>query len=189
MTVFSKLGALTFPIHTERLILRRLRTDDLDDMFPYLGDAGVNHYIREPYTLDQARTFLAEKSAPLRGTDGEWLSLGLTFPGEDRVRGDVVLKLSSILNQHGELGFRLAPDLQGKGYAHEAADAMVRLAFEGLGLHKLTALCQARNQASVALLTRLGFVQEGLLRRHDLSQGQWVDVMVLGMFPDEWRPR
>ncbi|MGZ4591823.1 MAG: GNAT family N-acetyltransferase, partial [Actinomycetes bacterium] len=72
---------------------------------------------------------------------------------------EVLLKWASAEDREGELGFAFARDHHGRGYAAEAAGAMLRLGFEELGLRRITAACIEGNEASARLLRRLGFTQ------------------------------
>ena len=73
------------------------------------------------------------------------------------------------------LAYKIDRDLLRKGYAAEALEAMVELAFEGLGLHRLEASIMPRNAASLALAKRCGFSEEGRSPRYIRINGVWED--------------
>jgi aminoglycoside 6'-N-acetyltransferase len=64
-----------------------------------------------------------------------------------------------------EMGFTIAPGYQGRGYAAGAVRLLLGYLFTARGKHRVTACCDPRNAASVALLERLGMRREGHLRQ------------------------
>jgi RimJ/RimL family protein N-acetyltransferase len=103
--------------------------------------------------------------------------------------GDVNLRWLSAEHQQGEIGFVLHPDHHGQGFAREAATEMLRLGFEGLGLHRIIGRCDARNVASARLMERLGMRREAYLRENERVKGEWCDEYVYAMLALEWRAR
>jgi len=87
-----------------------------------------------------------------------------------------------------EIGFTLAPDYQGRGYATEAVRLLAGYLFTVRGKHRITACCDARNAASAALLERLGMRREGHLRQSTWAKGEWTDDLLYALLHDEWHP-
>jgi len=92
--------------------------------------------------------------------EGQSLTLGAQVGETSELVGDVVLFWRSRAHAGGELGYVFNPALGGRGYATEAANVMLRLGFEGLGLHRIVARIDERNESSVKLARRLGMRQE-----------------------------
>ena len=86
-----------------------------------------------------------------------------------------------------EIGFTLAPEYQGRGYATEAVRLLAGYLF-GRGKHRITASCDARNAASAAVLERLGMRREGHLRQSTWAKGEWTDDLLYALLRDEWPP-
>lgn len=84
-----------------------------------------------------------------------------------------------------ELGYWIAPDEQGRGYASEAAELGVGYAFDDRGLHKVAARVFEWNEASRRVLEKLGFREEGYLRDHYYVDGERVDARLYALFDDE----
>ena len=78
------------------------------------------------------------------------------------------------------------PDLQGRAWRGEAATAMLRLGFEHFGLHRIIGRCDARNEASAALMRRLGMRQEAHFVQNEIFKGDWGDELVFAMLALEW---
>lgn len=141
-------------LRTARLLLRTHRADDAADLLEFHSDAAVVRYIPWPVrTLDEVRQTLATKRAQDRVTaPGQVLVLAIEF--EQHVVGEVLLKARS--ERIAELGYALNRSYWGRGFASEAATAMLALAFDTLGVDEVTATLDARNAASARLLERLG---------------------------------
>jgi RimJ/RimL family protein N-acetyltransferase len=103
-----------------------------------------------------------------------------------RLVGDVVLFFRSRADRGGEIGYVFHPDAGGRGYATEACSAVLGLAFDGLGLHRVVARLDARNEASARLAARLGMRQEAHFLRNELFKGEWTDELVFALLAEEW---
>ena len=178
-----------YPILTERLVLRPFAAGDLDDLHALTGDPDVVRYLYWPvHTPEETRAALEKRMTQDALTEeGQWLVLAIELEG--RVIGQVVLKWSSVLSRQGELGFVLHPAYQGKGYAREASQAMLRLGFEGLGLHRVIGACDTRNVPSWQLLSRLGMRREAHFVEDELFKGEFGDQYIYAMLDREWRVR
>lgn len=87
-------------------------------------------------------------------------------------------------HRRAEIGFMLARSHWGRGYAFEAAQAVVEYAFGTAGLHRLAARTHAGNDRSAKLLERLGFRLEGTLRGHVLRDGARRDCWLFGLLAE-----
>ena len=106
---------------------------------------------------------------------------------EQKVIGDCAIKVISIDNRQGEIGFTLNPQYQGKGFATEAAKAILSFGFQQLNLHRITAICDVRNKPSYRLMERLGMRQEAHFRQNCLVKGEWCDEFVYAILKQEWQ--
>jgi RimJ/RimL family protein N-acetyltransferase len=118
--------------------------------------------------------------------EGDRLVLAVERPQDGRVIGEVSLWLRSAEHRQGEIGFVFHPDVHGKGYAREAASALLDVAFGELGLHRVYGRTDARNDASAALMRRLGMRQEAHLRENEIFKGAWGDEVVFAVLEGEW---
>ena len=85
-----------------------------------------------------------------------------------------------------ELGYWIGVPYWGRGYATEAARAVMSHGFEDLGLNRIYAGYFARNNASGNIMRKLGMTHEGTLRQHHCKWGEFVDVVMYGILADEW---
>lgn len=178
-----------YPIVTDRLRLRPLTTADVDELLSYRGRADVCRYLPfEPMTpevlLGRLRTDLSRTAIAL---EGQSLTLGVELAETGRLIGDVVLFFRSREHAGGELGYAFHPDVAGQGYATEAAGAMLDLAFGELGLHRVIARLDARNEPSAKLAARLGMRREAHFVSNEMFKGEWSDELIYAILADEWR--
>lgn len=181
----------TYPIHTARLILRPLTDADADAMLTYRGRADVCRYLPfEPMTREKVLERLArDLSSTTLTEENQGLTLGVVLASTGALIGDVVLFFRSSANKTGELGYVFAPDAGGHGYATEACLAMLGLAFDEMGLHRVTARLDARNDKSARMAARLGMRLEAHYVKNELFKGEWADELVYAMLADEWAAR
>lgn len=179
------------PIRTERLLLRVMTMDDVDDVHAYQSLPEVCRYLLyEPRTRERVAEKIAEWTDMGRLAEvGDDLELALELldgPSKGRVIGHSYFKLTSTEDLSGEIGWSLHPDFEHQGYASEAARAMLGYAFTELGLHRVTAELDPRNSASVALCLRLGMREEALFREHLWFKGEWGDTGVYALLASEF---
>jgi RimJ/RimL family protein N-acetyltransferase len=179
------------PVETDRLTLRPFSPGDFDDLYAYQSRPEVARFLHwEARDEAQVREALRVQCGETRlEAEGDWLTFAVVWRQAGRVIGEVGLKLVSRGHRQGETGFVFNPDYQGKGLATEAAAAMLGLAFGGLGWHRVTGCCDARNQGSVRLMERLGMRREAHLVHSVMVKGKWADELVYAILGHEWASR
>lgn len=182
-------------LRTERLVLRPLNTDDLDDVHAYQRLKDVVRYLYwEVHDHEESAEHLKKRIAMNRlAEDGDGLIYAVELPdpdgGHGRVVGDLSIFLKSAKFAKLELGWVFHPAVHGRGYATEAAEAVLKVCFENLGAHRVFAQLDPRNEASARLCERLGMQKEALLRETEIFKGEWGDTAVYAMLDHEYRSR
>jgi RimJ/RimL family protein N-acetyltransferase len=178
----------SYPVRTARLLLRPLTAADADALLAYRGRDDVSRYVPfDPMSRDEILKRIAGPWARTELTDeGQFLTLGAELAGTGELAGDVLLSWHSREHAGGEIGYVINPALGGHGYATEAAHAMLRLGFEGIGLHRIVARIDERNEPSVKLAARLGMRQEARLVHNEFFKGEWSNEVDFAMLADEW---
>jgi RimJ/RimL family protein N-acetyltransferase len=180
---------VTLPITTERLSLRSFRPEDVDDVLSYRSLPEVVRYVPgEPKTREQVTDMVAH-SATAGLLDDKHPHLTLAVDLEGRVVGDVMLGLDGLDGADGkqvELGWILAPDVHGRGYATEAANALLGVAFGELGAHRVWARLEPANTSSSRICERLGMRREAMFEKASWFKDQWTDLAIYAIRADEW---
>ncbi|MET3203507.1 MULTISPECIES: GNAT family protein [unclassified Arthrobacter] len=180
---------ITLPLRTERLILRRFEAADLDAFHAYhsLPDTArflpgeAKSYNKCMESVGKYANFVFEK-------ESDWVCLAIAAKGSPGLLGEVVLKWLPGRGQ-GEVGWTLAPAARGKGYGAEASDAVLKLGFEELGMHRIEARLDALNTASAALCERLGMRLEARFVDKWHYKNQWATELVYAILAEEWTAR
>jgi len=136
-----------------------------------------------PYTLSQVNQWITTlREDPLKTNE-------MHFAIE--TGGDLIGTVRLILNpQHdnAKTGYWIGKEFWGKGYATEAAAAVLTFGFNRLHLNRIYANCFDNNPASVKILERMGMTLEGRLRQHIKKWDEYRDLLVYGMLKEEFQP-
>ncbi|GAA3040322.1 GNAT family protein [Streptosporangium longisporum] len=181
----------TYPIRTERLILRPYTPDDLDALHAIQRLPEVTRYLYwEPRTRTESEKSLHTKMAQTRLLEeGQTLTLAAELATTGQLVGDGMLHWYSSRHRGAELGYVLHPDHHGHGYATEIGHALLALGFDGLDLHRIIGRLDARNHASTRVLEKLGMRREAHLVDNEFVKGEWASELVYAILRREWHPR
>lgn len=170
-------------LESERLVLRAMRLDDADALFPVLSDVDLMTWWSSGahQTVDETRAYLAP------ATTGEWRSWAITLAGQDVALGWVNAHLRRA--NVSEIGYILARHCWGKGLAREAVALVLDQLLITEGQRRVFADTDPENAHSIGLLTSMGFVQEGHLRAEWETHIGVRDSLIFGLLSDEWQAR
>jgi aminoglycoside 6'-N-acetyltransferase len=175
---------------SDRVRIRRFTDDDAAAFRDYRNDPDVARYQSWiSYTDEEAAEFVAiMKSTPV-GIAGFDVQLAIERHEDELLIGDCYLAIDRHERRQAEIGFTLARQCQGQGYATEAITLLLDYLFDVHKLHRITATADTRNTASVALMERLGMRREAHFREHLWFKGEWADDYVYAILSDEWSAR
>jgi RimJ/RimL family protein N-acetyltransferase len=173
-------------IDTERLVLRRLREDDLDDFADIFAKDPVMRYSNYQRGLTRA-----ESAELLERLMSHWDEHGFGHWGVAQKSDEILLGYEGLaipfflpeVLPAVEIGYRLDPSAWGKGYATEAGRAALSYGFETLDLKRIIAIYDVENVRSGRVMERLGMHVE----RDTLHPEQGVTLRVYELHRDEWR--
>ena len=172
-------------LNTERLVLRPFALDDAPAVQRLAGDREIAKstlLIPHPYPEGAAEAWIKGHEEP---SDNEVFAI-VSHGGE--VMGAIGLHVEHF-HQRAEIGYWLGVPYWGKGYATEAAKAVIGYAFETLGVQRVFAFHFTRNPASGRVLARAGMQREGTMRQHLVKWDERVDVDYYGILRDDWMER
>jgi RimJ/RimL family protein N-acetyltransferase len=174
------------PLRTERLRLRYYRDGDAESLLRYYGREDTTRYLLDgPWDEEKARHEVSERKGRLH-IEAAGYAVSLVVEEGETIVGDITLWAVDHTLSLGEMSWVFDPDASGRGLATEAARAVLDLAFDHYGMHRVRARMDARNTASARLCERLGFEREGLLRQDWFIKGEWTDTLVYGLLaPDD----
>lgn len=173
-----------FPIATGRLLLREPRAADEADVHEYASDPEVVRF--EPWGPNTPEVTRIVLNSWLKEQD-QWprdsVTLAVELVSEHRLIGTISLRLKGVT---ADFGYAFNRRYWGRGYATEAARAVAGAAFGRLGVHRLWAGCDVRNQGSYRVMEKLGMRREGLFRKDVMVRGEWRDSYLYSILEEEW---
>ena len=168
-------------LETARLYLRPLQADDWQAVLAYTADPAVLRYLPEGrFTADAVQQLTAEADdCPDRfainlKADGNFIGHILFCPHD-----------SEALTR--ELGWVIQPRYQRRGYATEAAAAVLRYGVETLGLQRVVATCDSCNFASMRVMEKLCLRREAEFKACLFRQGEWLNEYQYAILASDWR--
>jgi RimJ/RimL family protein N-acetyltransferase len=182
-------AAPDWPIATERLLLRRYEPGDFEALHAIYSREEVARWLYDdPRDEAQTRELLARKiDVSSLAAEGDWLGVAVAERGSAALVGDVALHWVSEQHRCGEIGFSFNLAHQGRGYATEAARALLPFAFETMRWHRLIGRTEARNTASARVLEKLGMRLEARLVENEWVKGEWQSELGYALLASDWQ--
>ena len=176
-------------LRTPRLTLRQLTEADGEGCFAIFSSPEVaEYYVWEPFTdVAQGHDLAARAAAMFQRREA--IRWGLVLPGVPHIIGSCGYGRWNEENQYGVLGYELARPYWGQGLMSEAVAAVLRVGFGQMNLHRIEATVMTGNTASEKVLTRAGFLHEGVLRDRVRKAGQFRTVSMFGLTRPDWAAR
>jgi RimJ/RimL family protein N-acetyltransferase len=174
-------------IDTERLILRDFREGDWRSVHAYWTDPRYQRYNPEVEDVERAVRELVgwfvqqQDEQPRRK-----FQLALIDRTDGRLIGNCGIRVNDHELREANIGYELNPDAWGRGYATEAARAILAFGFDRLKLHRVWAECVADNAGSIRVLEKLGMRREARFREHKWYRDRWWDTLIYAILDEEW---
>lgn len=170
--------------------LRPLEKIHIPQIARWFGDldalSSFDRAMRVPHSLDAAEKAWSE----VLGNDGQngkyWFSI---CRGEAEIVGIIGLENLSQVNRDAVIALYVEKQTRNKGVGVRAAALLLDVAFQQLGLNRVTSYYRADNKASRQLIERVGFQHEGCMRKAWFAHGQNLDMIVVGILREEWLER
>jgi RimJ/RimL family protein N-acetyltransferase len=177
-------------LETTRLRLRHFGDSDLLAFMAYRNDPEVARYQSwESMNEPEARAFIQEQKEIQPGIPGQGFQIAIELKETGELIGDCYFITNELDNHQAEIGFSLSRAYQRKGFATEAVSCFIHYAFLTFNLHRIIAITDCENRASVALLERLGMRREGHFLKNIWFKGKWGDEYLYAMLEEEWHSK
>ena len=171
-------------LESERLFLTPVNTDDIEQNFLWEQDREMQFLDGWTYRPEAFEKYREEFEGIFKSKKAMFLSIILKETGGHI--GQIVLFDIDDYGRTAEWGLKLDQRFRRQGYAAEAARLLVRYVFEELGFVRLQSGTHSRNEASVNLLDKLGFVKEGVRRKGRFVNGEYLDSLMYGMLKEDY---
>lgn len=177
---------LTPTLTTAHLTLRPLRADDAGDLFALHADAEALRYWDAPPWRESSRADAFLDTARRLAAEGTGVRVAVERSADRRFLGWCGVSRWSTRHRSAALTLCLDPGNGSRGFATEAARALLDWAFATGELDRVQAEADTRNLACHRVLEKLGFVHEGTLREDCVVEGVVSDTAVYGLLRREW---
>ena len=177
-------------LKTKRLILRDFVESDWEAVLAYQQDPlYLRYYEWTSRTAEEVRDFIQMFLDQQKQEPRIKFQFALTLKETGQLIGNCGVRRDSAEAYEGEIGYELDPTFWSRGYATEAARAVLDFGFTHMNLHRISAFCVADNMGSARVLEKLGMRQEGRLREHQYYKDRWWDTLMYAILYEEWQAR
>ncbi|MBM7662249.1 RimJ/RimL family protein N-acetyltransferase [Bacillus mesophilus] len=177
---------ITEAIETKNLVLRELKDDDFEDIYKMKSDNKVVRFLTwGPSSREQTLKSLKGQIDFQKEANREMYILAVVLKEVNIVIGNALFMIRSEYTETAEIGYFLNSNYWGKGYGKEIIDALKELGFHRLNMHRIFAVCDKENEASIALLKKSGFRLEGHLIKNIKIRGEWRDNYIFALLREE----
>lgn len=171
-----------FPnLETERLVLRRVDKNDVNEIFSLRSNVETMKYIPRPLVknIEDALEHIAMIDSKIEANEG--INWAITLKGNPKLIG--IIGHYRIKPEHfrAEIGYMLLPEFQGKGIISEAIKKTVDYGFNEMGLHSIEAIIDPENTASAIVLEKNNFVKEAHLKENEFYEGRFLDTVIYSL--------
>lgn len=173
-------------IETERLILRKMRIEDADDMFEYAGkDSFTKHLLWDTHkSVETSKAFIRETIS--RYGKSTFADFGFEYKENGKFIGSGGFMSVDEANLSAELGYVVSDKYWNRGLATEAAGALLNFAFTVLKLNRVQAMVFEGNDASERVQKKLGMQYEGMMREAVLKNGEFCNIKINSILRADW---
>jgi diamine N-acetyltransferase len=169
-------------LENDLLLIKPVEEADLEALMNLRWDADVmEHLLHEPIGMQHQRQWFQN---PMKDVV---LSIFLKEEGKLRLIGTTGLYKINMLHQHAVLKLRITPDVQGRGLGYKIFIMILDYAFDYMNIRKILSDNFSANKQIGAMKTKLGFVKEGVLRKHYYHKGEFRDAEVYNLLKEDYK--
>jgi ribosomal-protein-alanine N-acetyltransferase len=173
-------------LETERLVLRKLKSQDEGDIFEYASDDEVTRFMTwdTHKSIEDARGFINFTLGRYeRDEAGEW---GIVLKETGKLVGAIGFPWCDIKNRRAEIGYVLSRNHWGQGIMPEAVTRVLKFAFEEIGLNRIECCHFLPNEKSGRVMQKAGMSFEGIARERVFAKNKYWDVKQYAILQSDW---
>ncbi len=174
-------------LETSRLTLRFMDERDIDALYAVYSDPVVARYLSRPPQTERAQAEKMMVNVLAGYANGSGVNFGVVRRDDGVLMGNCMFFGFHDESRRAEIGYSMARAYWGQGYMNEALIALIDYGFGPLGLNRLEADIDPRNENSAKSLKRLGFQEEGVLKERWIVAGEVSDTAYYGLLARDWR--
>ncbi len=173
------------PLSDGVVALRRWRRGDRRAIVAMCSDPLSARFttVPEPYGPADADAWLDTHADNLRS--GHAIPFAIARASDDRVPVGSIGLVFDWVHLRAEVGYLMAPDARGRGWATRAVRLLCDWAIDDLGIDRVELLADVDNTASQRVAAKAGFRREGMLRSYRLVKGRRIDLALFSLLPDD----
>ena len=165
-----------FPnLETNRLNLRRLKSEDVSEIFALRSNPEIMKFIPRPLmkTREEALEFISVMDANVN--NNILLNWAITTKEEDKLIGMIGFYRMKPENYRAEVGYILSAEFHGQGIITEALERIIQFGFDEMKLNSIEAVIDPENYGSEKVLLKNNFIKEGHFKEHTFFEGKFLD--------------
>jgi ribosomal-protein-alanine N-acetyltransferase len=174
-------------LETERLVLRKIKKQDVNDFFEYASDPEVSRFVTWDYhkTIKDSKRFINFSLRKYREhSAAPW---GIVMKGNGKLIGTAGFAYWLPEHNRAEIGYSIGRNYWNKGLMTEAVREIIRFGFERMELNRLEARCSTDNAASEKVMLKCGMKFEGVLRQQEFIKGEYRSYKMYSILRGEWK--
>ena len=178
-TNFTPFPTLT----TERLVLRQITKDDVNETFILRSDEEVMRYINRPKAKSVVEAMRFIEMITAAWANNESIYWAISLKNDPKLIGSICIWQIEQENYRAEIGYTLLPAYHRKGIMNEAMKAALDYGFNTMNLHSVEANVNPENLGSIKVLEKNNFIREGYFRENYFFEGKFLDSAVYSLVP------
>lgn len=172
---------------TQRLILRKITVNDLDDIFEFSSDPDVAHHMTWEVNKSKDETLNNFVGAVVGGYEnGQSADWAIVHKESNKVIGTCSFVDWSNEHKKAEIGYVLNKNYWSNGLASEAITVVINFGFESLQLNRIEGGCDTDNIGSEKVMLKAGFDYEGTLRKNEFIKGEFRDTKIFSILKEDF---
>ena len=168
-------------LETERLLLRRISTDDVNEVLELRGNPETMKYIPRPLAKTKEDALVHIRMIDDKIINNEGINWGITLKGSPKLIGIIGHYRIQPENHRCEIGYMILPKYNGQGIVTEAIKIVLEYGFDDLQMHSIEAVIDPDNVASERVLQKNGFVKEAHILENELYEGKFWDTVIYSL--------